>query len=193
MTDAISPGARGIAIRPATPDDFAAVGELFRVLDAFHVRARPDVFFDVPGDARPRSFYDAVLADPSQAILVAEAAGGQLAGFVHVLRKVKGGADVPGVHPLTYGLIQNLSVAPGLRSRGIGWTLMEAASAWAFERGATELEIGVHEFNERARKLYERFGFVTSVRTMRLVPGKSPGEVRGVLAGEDRPNDHDRP
>jgi ribosomal protein S18 acetylase RimI-like enzyme len=181
--DAISPAdARGIAIRPAAPDDFAGVCDLFRVLDEIHVRARPDLFFDVPGDARPRSYYDAVLADPDQTILVAEPGDGQLAGLVHVLLKVKASVDVPGVHPRTYGLINNFSVAPGLRSRGIGRMLMDAGAAWAYERGATELEIQVHEFNQRARALYERMGFVTSVRTMRLVPGKSPDEIRGVLA-----------
>jgi ribosomal protein S18 acetylase RimI-like enzyme len=187
MTVALPPDARGVAIRPAAPDDLAAVDELFRVLDALHARARPDVFYEVSGDARPRSFYDAVLTDPDQVILVAEVGARQLAGFVHVLRQVKGSPDLPGIHPRTCGLIQNLSVAPALRSRGIGRLLLEAGAAWAFERGATELEIGVHEFNERARALYERFGFVTSVRTMRLVPGKRPDEVRGVLAGDDRP------
>ena len=201
--DALSPAdARDLAIRPAAPDDFAGVCHLFRVLDEIHVRARPDVFFDVPGDARPRSYYDAILADPDQTILVAEPPAeiaakpeakidnGQLAGLVHVLLKVKANVDVPGVHPRTYGLINNLSVAPALRSRGIGRMLMAAGAAWAFERGATELEIQVHEFNERARALYERIGFVTSVRTMRLVPGQSPDqtpdEIRGVLADSDR-------
>lgn len=205
--DALSPAdARDLAIRPAAPDDFAGVCDLFRVLDEIHVRARPDIFFDVPGDARPRSYYDAVLADPDQIILVAEpeakiAAGpeakianGQLAGLVHVLLKVKANVDVPGVHPRTYGLINNFSVAPALRSRGIGRMLMEAGAAWAFERGATELEIQVHEFNERARTLYERMGFVTSVRTMRLVPGQNPGkspdQIRGVLADADQPDRH---
>lgn len=190
MTDANSSEARGIAIRPAAAEDFAGVCELFRVLDALHVRARPDLFFEVPGDARPRSYYDAVLADPDQTILVAEAEDRQLAGLVHVLLKLKPSLEAPGVHPRTYGLINNFSVAPSLRSRGIGRMLMAAGSAWAFERGATELEIQVHEFNERARALYERLGFVTSVRTMRLVPGKSPDEIRGVLAAEDQP---DRP
>jgi ribosomal protein S18 acetylase RimI-like enzyme len=191
--DAISPAdARDVAIRPAAPDDFAGVCDLFRVLDEIHVRARPDLFFDVPGDARPRSYYDAILADPDQTILVAEPqaeiVSGQLTGLVHVLLKVKANLDVPGVHPRTYGLINNLSVAPALRSRGIGRLLMEAGAAWAFERGATELEIQVHEFNQRARALYERMGFVTSVRTMRLVPGQSPDEIRGVLAGADQPD-----
>lgn len=201
--DALSPAdVRDLEIRPAAPDDFAGVCDLFRVLDEIHVRARPDIFFDVPGDARPRSYYDAVLADPDQIILVAEPraepeakiANGQLAGLVHVLLKVKANVDVPGVHPRTYGLINNFSVAPALRSRGIGRMLMEAGAAWAFERGATELEIQVHEFNERARTLYERMGFVTSVRTMRLVPGQSPGQIpdqiRGVLADADPPDRH---
>ena len=191
--DALSPAdARDLAIRPAAPDDFAGVCDLFRVLDEIHVRARPDVFFDVPGDARPRSYYDAILADPDQTILVAEPRAetehGKLAGLVHVLLKVKANVDVPGVHPRTYGLINNLSVAPALRSRGIGRMLIEAGAAWAFERGATELEIQVHEFNQRARALYERMGFVTSVRTMRLVPGQTPDEIRGVLADADQPD-----
>lgn len=46
------------------------------------------------------------------------------------------------------------------RSQGIGRRLMEAAIELAWARGLTRIELTVREDNSRARKLYERLGFV---------------------------------
>jgi GNAT superfamily N-acetyltransferase len=52
--------------------------------------------------------------------------------------------------------VEDLAVDPGQRSRGIGAALLEAASAWAREGGATHLELDTGEARADAQRFYER-------------------------------------
>ena len=54
--------------------------------------------------------------------------------------------------------LENIAVAAGFRSRGIGWRLLESAEGWAQARGRRSLSLHVAASNP-ARHLYERFGF----------------------------------
>jgi ribosomal protein S18 acetylase RimI-like enzyme len=74
------------------------------------------------------------------------------------------GEDVPGL---------GLGVAPAYRQRGIGTALLVATVDLAREQGIGALSLSVSERNDRARRLYERAGFVVVGRegdswTMRL-------------------------
>ena len=55
--------------------------------------------------------------------------------------------------------IHDLAVVPGMRGKGIGRSLLEAAEAKAVSRGCCKLTLEVRDDN-RARGLYERYGFV---------------------------------
>jgi ribosomal protein S18 acetylase RimI-like enzyme len=52
------------------------------------------------------------------------------------------------------------AVKPELQSRGIGTALMGAAEDLVCERGFYGIVLGVEDFNPRARRLYERLGYV---------------------------------
>jgi GNAT superfamily N-acetyltransferase len=52
--------------------------------------------------------------------------------------------------------VEDLAVDPGRRSRGIGKLLLEAAKAWAKERGATHLELESSVAREDAHRFYHR-------------------------------------
>lgn len=80
--------------------------------------------------------------------------GDRLAGYLRLKEKYpfEEGAGVLGI----YGL----AVAPDARGLGIGSTLLDAAEAEARRRGARKLCLNVFATNERARRLYERHGFV---------------------------------
>jgi GNAT superfamily N-acetyltransferase len=52
--------------------------------------------------------------------------------------------------------VEDLAVDPELRSRGIGKALLDAAKAWAKERGATHLELDSGEARHDAHRFYER-------------------------------------
>jgi ribosomal protein S18 acetylase RimI-like enzyme len=52
------------------------------------------------------------------------------------------------------------AVKPELQSRGIGTALMGAAEDVVCERGFYAIVLGVEDFNPRARRLYDRLGYV---------------------------------
>jgi RsiW-degrading membrane proteinase PrsW (M82 family)/GNAT superfamily N-acetyltransferase len=65
----------------------------------------------------------------------------------------------PAVPELTLG------VAPGQRGKHVGTALLEALIAFATQRGLPALSLSVEDGNDRARRLYVRFGFATVGRT----------------------------
>ena len=56
-------------------------------------------------------------------------------------------------------LLEELYVVPGLRGRGIGRALVEAAVDAAQRAGATSIEVGTSEDDTAAMALYESAGF----------------------------------
>lgn len=59
-------------------------------------------------------------------------------------------------------LLDELYVAPELRGRGIGFTLLKAAEAVTRERGGELLEINVDGDDVDARRFYERHGYTNT-------------------------------
>ena len=63
-------------------------------------------------------------------------------------------------------VIDNLVVSERFRHQGVGLALVERVHQWAREKGITEVELGVWEFNTPARILYEKLGYQTTRRIM---------------------------
>jgi GNAT superfamily N-acetyltransferase len=94
------------------------------------------------------------------AVLVAEADGGALIGFI---------TGYQDLHSVRYGYrawVEDLAVDPDRRSQGVGKALLDAAKDWARERGATHLELDsalartdAHRFYEREGSQYKSFSF----------------------------------
>ena len=61
---------------------------------------------------------------------------------------------------LDEGQIINVAVHPDARRRGVGRSLMQAAEAYAKERGIVFLSLEVRESNIAARSLYSSLGWV---------------------------------
>lgn len=57
-------------------------------------------------------------------------------------------------------------VDPRRRGAGVAAPLVEAVAQWARHDGATHLSLWVVDDNERARRLYERLGFMRTGATM---------------------------
>ncbi|MDH6226267.1 MULTISPECIES: GNAT family N-acetyltransferase [Streptomyces] len=92
---------------------------------------------------------------------VAEApGGGGWAGTVSVLLETPGESDFLGV-PIERRQAQvvGVFVKPEYRGTGLIGELLEAAVAWAWERGAEQVRLYVHERNGRAVGAYRRHGF----------------------------------
>ena len=60
---------------------------------------------------------------------------------------------------LRHSGVLGLGVVAAHRGRGIGSRLLQAALQAAWQSGLTRIELTVRVDNERARRLYERFGF----------------------------------
>jgi GNAT superfamily N-acetyltransferase len=77
---------------------------------------------------------------------------GELVGFV---------TGYQDMHSVRFGYrawVEDLAVHPDRRSEGIGKALLDAAKAWAKERGATHLELDSGEARPDAHRFYEREG-----------------------------------
>ena len=91
-------------------------------------------------------------------------ADGEIVGMLNVFTSHHG-----------YGEI-GMMVAKDWRGRGVGSALMDAAIAFARERGLHKLTLDVFVHNENAIALYKKFGFVEEGRRVKHYRRKS-GEL----------------
>jgi GNAT superfamily N-acetyltransferase len=162
-----------ILYRPAVADDALCLGVLatqvfldtyapqgIRAAIARHVLAHCSV-----------ATYEALLADASVKILVAECAG-HLVGFSQVDDGV-GHALVP---EAAASELQRLYVQEGFTGRGIGRDLLRHAEKAAAARGADTLWLTTYTGNARALQFYPRRGY------------EDMGAAVFSFEGEDHPN-----
>jgi ribosomal protein S18 acetylase RimI-like enzyme len=67
---------------------------------------------------------------------------------------------------LACAVVAELVVRSGLRRRGVGSALLQAAERYAREAGASELRIGVLADNDAAQRLYASQGFRPYLSTL---------------------------
>ena len=63
-------------------------------------------------------------------------------------------------------MVQELIVAQAHQRRGIATRLMAEAHRWARDRGLTEIDLNVYEFNQAALRLYSKLGYSTVSRRL---------------------------
>ncbi len=72
------------------------------------------------------------------------------------------------MHSVRFGYrvwVEDFAVHPERRSLGVGKALLDAAKAWARERGATHLELDSADARKDAHRFYEREGAEYSSRS----------------------------
>ena len=141
-------------VRAASPGEEAAIVPLYEWLFA-------------PPGSRPAAWDERRAAvalrqaiESHESVVLLADAGGELVGFC---------TGYQDMHSVRFGYrawVEDLAVHPGHRSRGVGKALLEAAKAWARERGATHLELDsalartdAHRFYEREGAEYKSFSF----------------------------------
>lgn len=142
-----------IRIRTARPDDATWIPALAPRLHDFG-----------PPPWRDRSVMDAAVAaqqvdaltnpTPGSAVLVAEDAAGAPLGFI----TLRSDRDYFTGEPV--GHVIDIVVAREGEGRGVGRALLAAAERWGEAEGFPYLTLHVFEGNDRARRLYERTGYV---------------------------------
>jgi diamine N-acetyltransferase len=152
------------AMREATAADYPAIAALYHESDAFHAAGAPDIFRLPPAPLLNSETFAGWLADPQQALLVAEVAG-RVVGLAHV--SIRDASPSPASVPARVAYLHELVVQPGQRGAGVGALLMQEVERWSRDQGATVVELNVWDFPGSAVSFYERLGYATRARRMR--------------------------
>jgi RimJ/RimL family protein N-acetyltransferase len=165
------------AVRPATPDDARAIAEVqIETWQAAYVGVMPQEVLDGLDVDERTDAWRHWLSIETSAQFVAERPGACV-GFV---------SAGPCRHEAESGEVYAIYVRPDTWGTGSGWALMDAAVAWLADRWQ-EAILWVAEENPRARRFYERYGWVPeSTRVEEVVPGAEVPEVLYRLSGLDR-------
>ena len=99
---------------------------------------------------RAREALAEAIGAETSTILVAEAGGGELVGVASAY------LDLNSIRFGPRCWVEDLAVDPARRSAGTGKALLDAAKAWARERGATHLELDTGLARTDAQRFYER-------------------------------------
>jgi GNAT superfamily N-acetyltransferase len=127
-------------LRPPRPGDETALAQLSDQLG-------------YPSDAaQVRQRLDGILPRDDQRVIVAEDDRGHPLGWIHVLMSYRLESDAAAE-------IAGLVVSETYRSAGIGLALLEAAEAWADERGVSVVRVRSNVIRERAHGFYLRHGY----------------------------------
>lgn len=136
-----------VSVRPASPEEYAAAGDL--VAEVYRAEGYADgAYLDVLRDAAGR----AAAAD----LLVAVAPDGDLLGTVTY---APGGSPYADIAHLDEAEFRMLAVAPAARGRGVGELLVRACLDRARAHGKHRLVISTQPAMGGAHRLYECLGF----------------------------------
>ena len=127
-----------IRIRPAAEADLPELVELLRHLFELEQDFEPDA-------SKQQAGLSLMLESPFAELLVAEC-GGRVAGFCGVQLQISTAMG---------SQIEDLVLHPEFRRRGIGSRLLDAAGAWAKQRGARRLQLNCDDQNLPAMRFYE--------------------------------------
>jgi GNAT superfamily N-acetyltransferase len=73
----------------------------------------------------------------------------------------------PGIFEEEYARLDNMYIAPETRGRGVGQQLLAAFEAWALDRGAREIRLGVVASNDLGRRFWDAAGFTPASIAMK--------------------------
>lgn len=157
---AVADGAEplGVVVRKAGPEDVDRVVALNRFVQRIHADARPDVFRrpdDMPGIV---DHYRALLREGAKTILLAEVEGGAVG---YVVFEIQRRPSTPFTHALDRLYVDQLSVDPSFRRRGVASALMERVVDEARRIGIDVVALDTWNFNEEAQRFFHRVGFAT--------------------------------
>jgi ribosomal protein S18 acetylase RimI-like enzyme len=148
-------------IRRAGPEDASALANLGRdtfletFVEGFAIPYPPEDLAAYMTDNYTGEYDRRRLQDSAQAVWVAQDASGRALAYA-----AAGPAGLP--HPEIQpgdGELKTLYVRREAQGLGLGPALLDAALAWLERDGPRTLWIGVWSGNERAQRLYARYGF----------------------------------
>ncbi len=149
-------------VRRATPNDTERLLDLLLQVEDVHQKGRPDLF-RVHGSKFTISELLEIIADDTRPVFVAELENKVVGYIFGVIIETKGSTmlfDMKTIH------LEDVCIDETCRGMGIGSVLMEYVTEWAKSNGCNRMDLDVWEFNDGARRFYERYGFKTQKRRM---------------------------
>lgn len=148
-----------IRVRPAATHDCEALLALYCEVHDAHLDGDPDEFKALTPEDEARMLREFAQAEASQ-LFVAETSRGIVgcARFELQNRRNTG----------RRAYINLLVVAPKWQAKGVGALLLDRVHAAARSDGIDTVELDVYEFNAAGMRLYERMGYATLRRRMKL-------------------------
>lgn len=160
-----------ISVRTANPTDAAELAAV--AAETFPLACPPtadatDVAAAIDANLSVARFAD-YLADPDRAVLAATDSG-RIIGYSMLIGGVGDDPDVAAAVPARPAVeLSKMYVLSSHHRSGAAATLMGHGIAWATQRGAAAVWLGVNRNNERAQRFYRKHGFeVAGTRTFRL-------------------------
>ncbi len=147
-----------VTIRTATPADARVLARLNGPVQALHAQAQPDVFKPAAMTPELVAHYEAELARPDVVIYIAEADGEPAGCAVAVIVERP---ETPFTYARRFVLIDQISVNPAARRRGIGTALLAEVVALARKQAINVVRLDVYDWNQEALAFYARLGFRT--------------------------------
>ncbi|WP_233199669.1 GNAT family N-acetyltransferase [Cryobacterium sp. N22] len=151
-----------VRIRPARPDEAAALAELAAA--TFALACPPHTSADAVAafirDVLAPANFEAFLADPDRLLLVAETTAGTLTGYTMLVFGEPHDADAAAairIRPTAE--LSKCYVLAEAHGSGTAAALMAATLEAARERGAAGSWLGVNQENVRALRFYGKHGF----------------------------------
>jgi RimJ/RimL family protein N-acetyltransferase len=158
-----------ISVRTATLDDSERIADIHvKTWQAAYAGVMPKDFLErLDVDARQSMWRRAIEGrTPPGGIFVAEK-GDELVGFTAVgrYREPSGGSDATVVEYPAVGEVFAIYVGAEHWSTGAGHALMRTAVDHLADQGLAEIRLWVLADNPRARRFYERFGYLADGKT----------------------------
>ncbi len=123
------------------------------------LRMRQTLWEDCPDDEQVREMEE-ILGSDTEEVFVAERTEGGLCGFLEsALRSRADGCDSTPV-----GYIEGWYVDEDVRRRGVGGALVEAAEAWAREKGCRQMASDAELWNEVSHQAHGALGYQETAR-----------------------------
>lgn len=136
-------------IKNARPEDAAAILEYLKIIggetDNLNMGAE-----GMPITVEAEEAFLRSMIDSADGVMYAAKASGEIIGIASVSRKKR---------RMSHRASIGISVRRCAWHGGVGTALMEALIAFARKNGIEQLELEVRSDNDRAIRLYERFGF----------------------------------
>lgn len=151
-------------IRQATQDDIEKINILRKQVNDLHIKGEPNIF--KPGFSVEMQEYAKQFVGSDQKILLVCEDEKIIRGYAMVSFVIK--PETPYRYELKFAEIEEIGVDQNCQNKGYGKQLMNSIINLAKQKGFFQIELNMFTFNQNADKFYEKMGFETYRKHLRL-------------------------